>query len=288
MLKKYSLLFALTTFMVFAPLTAQYDADSKEFALAKAAIEGLTNYAKTTNKEQVKRHKIRTRSFKTSKIETMLREAFDLTCDYGVNMALDAMGGKTLCDGKGPNAYPINLHKALSIVIVETAKLLATEKLAPRKLMITIMRKLVEKPNIGLGKTKEETVRNQNIILALGLTAAALTQEFYDDLEAGTVDWTEFKKAGGKYRTLEGSANAYLLGKLAGKTGDIACGKATWMDKFGMKDLRTEHLVPTTKYFQKYLGDLMLIPLKHLLFAATSMASVAIEHPAEFKKAISI
>lgn len=273
MLKKQFLLIALTLTMAGSQLTAGgYSADSKEFALAKAAIEGLTNYAKTANKEQVKRNKIKTRSFKTSKVETMLREAFDLTCDYGVNMALDAMGGNTLCDGKGPKEYPVNLHKVLSIFTVESAKLLATEKLTPRKLMITVMRKLVEKPTIAMGKTTHEIKRNQRIILGLGLAAATLNSEFYEDLEAGTVDWKEFAKAGGKYRTIEGTANAYFLGEMAGWTG----GKAT------------EHFRSTKKHTQKYLGDLMLIPLKHLLFAITGAASVAIEHPNQFKKAIQL
>lgn len=271
MLKRQLSLFALMLAMACAPLTAQYSADSKEFALAKAAIEGLTNYAKTANKEQLKRSKIRTRNFQTSKFETMAREAGDLFIDYGVNIALNAMGGKTLCDG-GDKKNPINTHKALSILIVETAKLIATEKLTPTKLGINFFKKFVEKYGIA-NKVKDPIFKNeetyQNIIFYVGLAAASVNQEFYDDLEAGTVDMEELKNGLGKYRSIEGTINAYGLGYLGGKTSSYA------NDTYGKN------------HHGKIAGDLMMIPLKHLLFAVTKAGSLALQFPDQFKKTLS-
>ena len=235
-------------------------------AIAKAAIEGLTNYVKTANKEQVKRNKIRTRSFKTSAVESMARESFDVLFDFGVNCALDTIGGKNLCDGKdGVNG--INTHKALAIVVAEAAKLLATDKFTPKKLAINVFRKLVEKSTIANGD------RNQNIVFYLGLLAGTLNQDFYDDLEAGTVDTKELIKGLGKYRTLEGTVNTYGMGKLGAFTGNLAAGKYPMFNE-------TKY----TRHTAKAVGDLAMVPLKNLLFVLTKTAALALEHPEQFKK----
>jgi hypothetical protein len=147
---------------------------------------------------------------------TNASEIHDVLAEWAINNCLQAQFGRNLCSS-GKKKGIFDLHKIISIGMIEVAKLLASKspqipkKIVFKKYLINVLKSILSK-NGCFGK---EYANCRYAANGIGFIISSLNTKFYADFEQGTIDYKELKKAftkeGGKYRNIQAGCEALAI-----------------------------------------------------------------------------